>query len=207
MKIRSIILSMIFLFVSCGILSAATITSLYGDRNGFGIGAEAGKSFTWSDIQQSFGTYSQFPTDEWSNRGILELELGWTHTYSRDNLGTLTSACLEIFTGGQGDYGASRLYLDDLLVGFIPSDGGNIARRHTLDLSPYLNMLDGENTFRLETAFSQENYADNWVLDYSLLTISDSENVSCVPLPSSLLLLAGGCLGLWGCRKKIKHKN
>jgi len=204
MKIRSIILAIIFLFVTCGVLSAATITNLYGDRDGFGKGIQENESFDSSNIYQSWGVYSQFPTDEWSNRSILGLS--WTHSYSLDGLGTLTSACLEIFTGGQGDFGLSQLYLDDQLVGSITSDGGNIARRHTLDLSPYLDLFDGSDTFKLVTAFSQENWADNWVLDYSALTVSD-DRTCCVPLPSSLLLLAGGCLGLWGCRKKAKRKN
>jgi len=201
MKIRPSILIVIFLFISCGPLAAATITNLYGDRDGFGIGTQVGKNFSWSDIQGSSGTYSQFPTDEWSNRSILGL--GWTHAYSLNDLGLPTSATLEIFTGGQGDFGPSQLYLDGQWVGFITSDGGNIARRHVLDLSNVLDLLDGSDTFRLVTATNSEDKADNWVLDYSLLTISD--DVSCVPLPSSLLLLAGGCLGIWGYRKKVKH--
>ena len=207
MKIRPLILTVIFLFISCGPLTAATITSPYGDQDGFGIGAKAGENFLWSDIQGSSGIYSQFPTDKWSNRSILEL--GWTHSYSLAGFGQPTSACLEIFTGGQGDFGLSQMYLDDQFIGYISSDGGNFARRHTLDLSTFLDYLDGSNTFTftLKTALSTNNDADNWVLDYSLLTISDTDDVSCVPLPSSLLLLAGGCLGLWGCRKKVKRKN
>jgi hypothetical protein len=119
----------------------------------------------------------------------------------------LTSASLEIFTGGQGDYGISQLYLDEHLVGSIASDNGNVARRHTLDLSSYLYLLDGSDTFKLVTALNPDGRADNWVLDYSALTVSDSANVSSVPLPSSLLLLTGGCLGLWSCRKGRRRKD
>ena len=207
MKIRPLILTVIFLFISCGPLTAATITSLYGDQDGFGKDIHEGETFNPLTLQQSFGIYNQFPTDEWSNRGILELELGWTHTYSLDGLGPLTSACLEIFTGGQGDFGDSKLFLDGQQVGTIPRDGGNFARRHVLDLSAFIKLFDGSNTFRLQTAFNlKNNQIDNWVLDYSALSVSD-DRTCCVPLPSSLLLLAGGCLGLWGCRKKVKRKN
>ena len=204
MKIRPLILTVIFLFISCGPLTAATITSPYGDQDGFGIGTQENDPFTYSNIFQSYGSYSQFPTDEWSNPTILSL--GWTHTYSLDGLGQLTSACLEIFTGGQGDFGDSKLFLDGQRVGTIPRDGGNVARRHVLDLSSFLYLLDGYDTFKLVTTLSPEGWFDNWVLDYSALSVSD-DRTSCVPLPSSLLLLAGGCLGLWGCRKKVKHKN
>ncbi len=207
MKIRPLILTIIFLFVSCGPLAASTITDLYGDRDGFGIDVHEGEWFNFQKIQGSSGEYSQFPTDEWSTRGILELGLGWTHTYSLDDFGPLTFASLEIFTGGQGDYGPSQLYLGTTFVGTITSDGGTFAHRHVLDLSPYLDLLDGSDTFKLVTALSSDGWVDNWVLDYSALTVSDSASVSSVPLPSSLLLLAGGCLGLWSCRKGRRRKK
>ena len=205
MKIRPLILTVIFLFISCGPLTAATITSPYGDQDGFGIGVQANEPFDWLLIDQQ-GPEDSDPlyTDQWTDKGILPLS--WTHTYSLDGLGQLTSACLEIFTGGQGDFGDSQLYLDNLLVGSISSDGGTIARRHTLDLSSYLYLLDGSDTFKLVTALRSDGQADNWVLDYSALSISD-DRTCCVPLPSSLLLLAGGCLGLWGCRKKVKRRS
>ncbi len=205
MKIRSLILTIIFLVVSCGPLAASTITYLYGDRDGFGINVQEGASFDFQALQQNYGTYSEFPTDEWSSWGTLSL--GWTHKYSLDDFGPLTSASLEIFTGGQGDYGASQLYLGTTLVDTISGDGGNFAHRHVLDLSPFLDLLDGSDTFKLVTALSSDGWVDNWVLDYSALTVSDSASVSSVPLPSSLLLLAGGCLGLWSCRKGRRRKK
>ena len=206
MKIRPLILTIIFLFVSCGPLAASTITDLYGDRDGFGIGATAGNEFSWQLIdQQGPGNSDPLYTDQWTNRSILPLS--WTHTYALEGFETLTSARLEIFTGGQGDYGLSQLYLDEHLVGSIASDNGNVARCHTLDLSSFLYLLDGSDTFKLVTALSSDGWVDNWVLDYSALTVSDSASVSSVPLPSSLLLLAGGCLGLWSCRKGRRRKK
>jgi hypothetical protein len=177
--------------------SAATITSLYGDVDGFGIGVTNGNQFNYTSVgPPDPGTI----TDEW-----IFNNQSWTQTYSMAGLGTITSASLDIFTGGigVGGPGSVTLYVDSILVGALSVGDGpylgiepmQVAWLDTFNLMPYLpSLTDGSVTILITTG------GDGWALDYSKISISDSASV---PEPSTMLLLGLGLIGVIGVRRKI----
>jgi len=173
--------------------SGATIEDLYGDKDGFGLGVKENATFDWHGLPVGFqgGDMTNFFTT------INDLPLTWTHTYSLSGIGMITSATLEIFSGGQGTYGESKVFLNGKKVGTLTNgDSGNInyARKDIIDLMPFVHLLDGNDAIRIETCTGPGEAADNWVLNYSLLIISD-EPIN-TPVPPSIVLFSSGLIGL-----------
>ena len=167
--------------------SATVVTSLYGDKDGFGIGATDGAAFVWTAVgSPDAGTI----TDTWVHGGQT-----WSHTYDLGGLSAVTGATLEIFTGGQGWFGVSSLFVDNTFVGFLTDgdgndggDGQNTAHLDIFDLTPFLGLLNGAETIRVETALG----GDGWVVDYSELTVEGDV----MPEPTTLGLLGFGLAAL-----------
>lgn len=182
----------------------ATVEDLYGDKDGFGLGKQENEAFDWQDLpdkpQEGEGVTDFFTA-------INYLPLTWTHTYSLSGVGIFTRATLEIFSGGQGTYGVSKVFLDDCQVGTLTNgDTGNInyAKKDVIDLMPFVHLLDGNDLIRVETCKSPEGGVDNWVLDYSLLKIT-SEPAS-VPIPPSIVLLCSGLVGLIALGRRVPKR-
>jgi len=194
--------------------SIVSVTDLVGDKDGFGLGILEDQSFNPLDLP---GLALGETTDGWIPRNALPLS--WEHEYLLNGFSSITGASLEIFTGGQGAYGPSRLFLDEVEIGYLTngdSAEGNFARLDTFDLSSYGDLLkDGHVSIRVETQYKEGGYtvsnqpSDNWILDYSQLTVygvSDTAPAS-VPEPSTILLLGIGFIGLAGFgRKKIQNR-
>jgi hypothetical protein len=146
--------------------SATTIVNSVGDKDGFGIGVLPNQGFDFSLVT---GPAEAGGTDIW-----MYGNHSWTHTYSLIGLGPITSASLEIMTGGQGLGGLSSLYVDGHYVGTL-TDGDdtgpayNYARLDVFNLTPFASYLNGADTITVATY----QPGDGWVLDYSQLTISD----------------------------------
>lgn len=182
----------ILLLALSNVASATVIVDQIGDDDGFGIGATHGSSFSWGSIGSGDGD----GTDVW-----IHGDANFTHTYDISSLGTITSATLELFTGGQGWHGLSAIYIDGTYVGDLTDGDGvgpgyNYAWLDTFDLMAYASLLDGANTLTIDVSSS----GDGWALDYSRLTISD-EGMS-VPEPGLALLLGFGLISLSVSRKR-----
>ena len=173
--------------------SGATIEDLYGDKDGFGLGVKEDSTFNWRDLPDK-PQEGEGMTDFFTSIG--DLPLTWTHTYSLSGIGMITSATLEIFSGGQGIYGDSKVFLDGQLLGTLTNgDSGNrYARKDVINLMPYVHLLGGNNAIKIETCTDLEGGVDNWVLDYSLLTIT-YESIH-TPVPPSMVLFGSGLIGL-----------
>jgi hypothetical protein len=177
-------LGVILLLVVGSAQASVIIVDQIGDADGFGIGATNGAAFDWGSIGAGDGD----GTDVWRTQDYT-----YTHVYDISGLGVVTAASLELFTGGQGWYGLTSIYIDDQLVGQLTDGddvgpGYNYAWLDTFDLSSYATLMDGANTITVDV-FNPGG--DGWVLDYSKLTIT------AVPVPAAVWLFGSG-LGLLG---------
>lgn len=198
----ALLLAVVVFMLTGGVASATTITSMYGDADGFGIGATDGAAFNWTTVGSTpdAGTI----TDQWMYNTQT-----WTHSYSLAGLGTPVAASLDIFAGGVGvaGPGTAKVYLDSTQIGSLTVGDGdflglsapdnNIAWLDIFDLTPYLSLLtDSSATIDVVTS------SDGWTLDYSRLTISDTRVDS--PEPGTLALLGLGLAGIGFSRRRTR---
>jgi hypothetical protein len=196
------IAALLLVFTLSQTAAALTITSTIGDKDGFGLNVLADESFNFQELHL---LQPGEVTDGSTYASILPLT--WTHTYEVSGISVLSSATLELFTGGQGSFGDSELFLDNQFVGHLSDgevNGQSIARRDTFDLTPFAaHLLNGSATFTVVTRGTEKSPFDNWVLDYSELTLRN-DSAAPVPEPSTVVLLG---LGLLGIAHRLRRKG
>lgn len=178
--------------------SAATVTSLVGDKDCFGTNGACVESPTdW--LPGGWGAVVQEPGDP----GFTDVVLsgggttGWTHAFAA---GSYTSATLSILTAGIADiYGPYAVFADGVKVGEMPLDGFGhiIVETFTFALDPAA-ASDG----LLDISF-QSVAGDSWAIDHSEVTL---ESATVVPLPASGLLLGGVVVALGAASRRRRAR-
>ncbi|HNS20612.1 MAG TPA: hypothetical protein PKH24_08940 [Sedimentisphaerales bacterium] len=194
MQFKAIRLVLVGICLLCGsAIAGSTVTDLIGDKDGFGIGALPGQEFNWNAVTH--------PDADGTDKWWLNTQ-SWTHTYDLASLGgSITSAEVEIFHGGDGNYEPAKVYLNGTFIGLLTdSDGSgdgvpayvtynNFANVDVFDITAYAYLLTGNDTIEVQT------YSDGWVLDYSELTVSGGSVAIPVPGAMALVALGAGLVG------------
>ena len=182
--------------VTLGTAQAATSVSLIGDKDGLGLGLTSGDGFNYNLIGSGDGD----GTDVWHDGN-----LAFVHDYAPS--GPITSASLELASGGWGFEGLPSLYLNGSFVGHLTSGdhstGGpvlNYLFKDTFDLTPFAALLTGHDTFEVRLVAGDD---DAGALDYSQLTVST--NVAAVPEPSQLALIGIGLAAIPILRRRRRR--
>lgn len=171
--------------------NAATVTSLYGDKDCFGTGGACVEDgSTW--LPGGWGAVTQTATDPvWTDKGYSGATAQWTHSFAA---GSYSSASITIKTLGMADiYGPYDVLVDGVVVGSMPLDGfGHIlVDTFTFGLDVLL-LADGLLDVSISTVTG-----DLWAIDYSEVT-AEMGDLSPVPVPAAVWLFGTALAGFAG---------
>jgi hypothetical protein len=175
-KLQLLILSCLFFFITVASASAATLTGTIG-----GIDTELIESFTLVfDVDDSFA----LSTSTFGDAIPSAISYGWSGDFTA---GTNT------LTISNADY--------DALIGSSPNPLNN-GQLFNIDYTGLITGLSKAYFFDMtgldENVFTVEITNPNWLADGNL----QFDATNAVPIPSALLLLGSGLLGLVGLRRK-----
>ncbi len=191
--------SLVLVF-SVSAVNAATITSLVGDKDGFGLAGYDGvpvdgtdTGFGWDNRTVSDPEF----TDVWGyTQSTLPSPITYDHTYDLSGY-TAVSAILDIQDSGMGN-DADRTWevlFNGTLVGTIgPNKGGTTSFINSFIIDVLL--LTGNDTITLN--YLGPNGSEGYAINFSELTIQANP----VPVPAAVWLFGSGLLGLMGYSSK-----
>lgn len=174
-----------------GAATATPVVSLFGADNGMGIGLAAGDEFFPFDLDNPAADGS----GEWMN-GFATIQ----HANALN--GTVIGAVLDIFSGGWGYGGATKVNFNGKYLGTLtstdPSVLGGDANRTVLDsfdLSGHLDWVTGQDSVSFEFA----DALDFGAIGFSRLTLQVRDapgGTGDVPEPASLALVSLALAGV-----------
>ena len=174
---------------------AAQIVSRFGSQDGFGSGVASGDSFAFFDLIA--------PTPEGTDDYVFG---GFSATLGASWSGNITSARVEVFSGGWGLGGNARFLLNGFDIGslsFGDSGGTGFDSAHldTFNLSSAdLARLGSSNPFEVRLA---DPLNDGGVLGYvKLILQTDTGGPTPVPEPASLFLVGAALAAALAARRR-----
>lgn len=191
-------LSALFLSLCLSATANATIVSMNGDDDCFGLGGACPDGSLYvDDLGGVFFADNSDPgdpefTDVWDSFG----EVSYEHTI--DLAGVVVSAAeFTIRIAGIADIGGPYdVFLNGALTGQIPVNDNANAFQETLTTTISLSLaalIDGLNTITIVTGGG-----DGFIVDFSTITIDTAE----VPIPGAALLLLTGLAGVGFSRRR-----
>ena len=182
------------LALAVGAAGASTVVSTVGDKDGLGLGLANGDGFNFRLV----GPADADGTDEWHDGNF-----SFVHDYAL--AGPITSASIELFSGGWGLDAPAGLYLDNTFVGNL-TDGDDVgplyndAYKDIFDLTPFAALLTGHDTCEIRPP---RGIDDTGALDYAQLTVTTA-GVTAVPEPGTHALVALALVALVTVRRRRK---
>ena len=166
--------------------SASTITVLYGDEDGFGLGLPIvnGGTYTggFGDNRTAADVATAPNTDIFKN-GYPQT---WTFTYALN--GPVVAATMQFYIAGFADVGSVQLAVDGTNLAIYNFAPPNLTTR-LLSVAVPLALVDGSTQFTLTGPAG-----DGYIMDFAKLTVETQS----VPEPTALFLLGAALTGLAG---------
>ena len=173
-------------------VSALTVVSLTGDKDGFGVGCPIASGLDYTDYGAYWADYREAGDPAFTDYWYAD-DKSWSHTYSLGGM-TPASAELELFVAGIADDATwdADVRVNGASVGVIPGIAGASDDTRLLAFGVPTAAITGSSDVTVDVSYS----GDGYIIDYSELAIE------VVPEPATLGLLAFGLAGLALSRRR-----